>query len=165
MKAVPVKALFLNLVPAAVATSVLGGHAESEHDAMMYVLAAVAAPVAAIALPPPFDNLPSDPGTIIAWIIAALLAGWLAGLLVRGHGFGCLGDIALGLLGSVLGVLVLSLLHIQSSYLEGFIGNILVAFIGALILAAIGRLIGGGRRRTRTVVVHHRAPEWPGRQQ
>lgn len=117
-----------------------------------------------LTLPPPFQQIPSDPLTIIGWILAALIAGWLAGLLVRGHGFGCLGDIALGLIGSVLGVFILSLLPLRLPSVEGFFGTVLVAFVGALLLAAIGRLIGGGRRsRTRTVVVHRQPPEWPGR--
>ncbi|HEV7129108.1 MAG TPA: GlsB/YeaQ/YmgE family stress response membrane protein [Ktedonobacterales bacterium] len=116
------------------------------------------------ALPPPLNNLPSDPVSIVGWIAAALIAGWLAGLLVRGHGFGCLGDIVLGLIGSVVGVFILGLLPITLPNTEGFIGTVVVAFLGALLLAAVGRLIGGsGRRRPRTVVVHHRAPEWPGR--
>ena len=36
-------------------------------------------------------NISLDPGSILAWIIAGFLAGWLAGLVVRGHGFGCFG--------------------------------------------------------------------------
>ena len=91
-------------------------------------------------------NLQLDPGGIIAWAVAALIAGWLAGLIVRGHGFGCLGDIVLGLVGAVLGLFIISLLPLNLGGTLGFFGTIVVAFLGALILAAIGRLIGGGGR-------------------
>ena len=43
------------------------------------------------------------PNSLFSWLILGLLAGWLAGKLVRGAGFGCIGDIVLGLIGSVLG--------------------------------------------------------------
>lgn len=104
-----------------------------------------------------FGNLILAPGNLIMWAIAALLAGWLAGHLVRGHGFGCLGDILLGLVGAVVGLVVLSLLPLHISGTLGFLGTLVVAFFGALILAAIGRLLGGGRRG-RVVVVERRTP-------
>lgn len=104
-----------------------------------------------------FGQLTLDPGSIVGWIVAALLAGWLAGKLVRGHGFGCLGDILLGLIGAVVGLVILSYLPLPITGTQGFFGTLLVAFFGALVLAALGRLIGGGRRR---VVVVHRPP-WP----
>lgn len=92
-----------------------------------------------------------DPGGVIAWIIAGLLAGWLAGLLVHGRGFGCLGDIILGLLGAFIGEFIVSLLpfnwNLSGQY--GFIGTIVIALVGAFILAALGRLIGGGSRKRR----------------
>ncbi len=90
-------------------------------------------------------NLTLDPGNILAWIVAALLAGWLAGLLVRGHGFGCLGDILLGLVGAVVALFILAYLPIPISGTLGFLGTLIVAFLGAMLLAAIGRLLGGGR--------------------
>ena len=102
-----------------------------------------------------FGNLTLDPGNLLMWGLAALLAGWLAGRLVRGHGFGCLGDIVLGLVGALVGLVVLSLLPLHISGTLGFLGTLAVAFFGSLILAAIGRLLGGGRRR---VVVVHRPP-------
>src|SRR5215471_20874459 len=93
-----------------------------------------------------FGNLQLAPGGCFSWAIAALVAGWLAGLIVRGHGFGCLGDIVLGLVGAFVGLLVLSLFPLNLGGTLGFFGTLLVAFLGALILAAIGRLIGGGNR-------------------
>lgn len=90
-----------------------------------------------------------DPGGIFAWIVAGLIAGWLAGLLVRGRGYGCLGDIVLGVVGAFIGGFIVSLLPLDLSGQYHFIGTIVIAFFGALILAAIGRLIGGSGKRRR----------------
>ena len=97
-------------------------------------------------------GLALNPGGCLGWVAAGLIAGWLAGLATRGHGFGCLGDIVLGLVGAFIGLLLLgvydSITHtIAFSGQFGFVGTTAVAFLGALILAALGRLIGGGRRR------------------
>jgi uncharacterized membrane protein YeaQ/YmgE (transglycosylase-associated protein family) len=94
-------------------------------------------------------ELTLDPGGCVSWAIAALVAGWLAGLIVRGRGFGCLGDIVLGLIGAFVGNLILSLLPLTITGTQHFFGTIAVAFFGALILAAIGRLIGGSGRPRR----------------
>ena len=99
-------------------------------------------------------GLQLDPGGCLAWVAAGLIAGWLAGLLTRGHGFGCLGDIVLGLLGAFVGLFLLGVYDsitnsVAFSGQFGFIGTTVVAFLGALVLAFIGRLIGGGRRRPR----------------
>ncbi len=96
-----------------------------------------------------FGSVSLDPGGCVSWAIAALIAGWLAGLLVRGRGFGCLGDIVLGLVGAVVGLFVLSLLPFTFAGQYHFWGTLAVAFVGALILAAIGRLIGGSGQRRR----------------
>ncbi len=50
--------------------------------------------------------------SLIAWIVIGLLAGWIAGLISRGRGFGCLGNIVLGLIGAVLGGWIFSKLGI-----------------------------------------------------
>lgn len=99
-------------------------------------------------------GLTLNPGGCLAWVAAGLIAGWLAGLVTRGHGFGCLGDIVLGLVGAFVGLFLLglydSIAHtVVFSGQFGFIGTTIVAFLGALILAAIGRLIGGRRRSSR----------------
>lgn len=88
-----------------------------------------------------------DPGGCISWAVASLVAGWLAGTLVRGRGFGCLGDIMLGLVGGFVGVFVLTLLQVNLPGTLHFWGTLGVAFLGALILALIGRLLGGSSRR------------------
>lgn len=106
-----------------------------------------------------------DPGNIFGWIVAGLLAGWLAGHLVRGRGFGCLGDILLGVVGAFVGAFVLSLLPITLPSTMGFWGTLIVAFIGALLLAAIGRLIGGSRRAPARYARYNRytSYDWPRR--
>lgn len=103
-----------------------------------------------------FGNVTLDPGGCISWVVAALIAGWLAGLIVRGRGFGCLGDIVLGFIGAVVGLIILSLLPISFVGSLHLLGTIAVAFLGALILAAIGRLIGGSGRRQYADWHHYR---------
>jgi uncharacterized membrane protein YeaQ/YmgE (transglycosylase-associated protein family) len=101
------------------------------------------------ALAATFGNITLHPGGIISWIVAGLIAGWLAGLIVRGHGFGCLGNIAVGLLGAIVGIVIVSLLplHGRADGIYGFGGTVVFAFIGAFLVTALGRLIGGSNRR------------------
>ena len=82
--------------------------------------------------------------SFIAWVIIGLLAGWIAGLVSRGAGFGFFGDIFIGLIGSVLGGWIFSKLHILG---EGFIYSLAAATAGAVVLVGIARLFTGGRRR------------------
>jgi len=83
-----------------------------------------------------------SPGGIIAWLVVGLIAGWAAGKVSRGHGFGLLGDIVVGLIGALVGGLIAGL-FIQGSI--GFIGSIIVAFLGAVVLLAVLRLVSGRR--------------------
>lgn len=101
------------------------------------------------ALAATYGNITLHPGGCISWIIAGMLAGWLAGLVVRGHGFGCLGNIAVGLLGAVIGIVIVGLLPLngRADGIYGFGGTLVFAFIGAFALTAVGRLIGGSSRR------------------
>jgi uncharacterized membrane protein YeaQ/YmgE (transglycosylase-associated protein family) len=78
-----------------------------------------------------------DPGGIIAWLIVGAIAGWLAGLVMRGGGFGLIGDIVVGLVGALIGGFLFGILLPGST--SGFLGSIVVAFIGAVILVAIVR--------------------------
>jgi uncharacterized membrane protein YeaQ/YmgE (transglycosylase-associated protein family) len=77
---------------------------------------------------------------LIGWIIIGLLAGWIAGTLTRGRGFGCIVDIVLGLIGSVIGGWIFTKLGIE---LWGFWGSLLGATVGAIVLVAIARLFAG----------------------
>jgi len=85
-----------------------------------------------------------SPGGIIAWIVVGLIAGWAASSVSRGHGYGIIGDIIVGLIGALIGGFLAGF-FIHGSV--GLIGSIIVAFIGALILLAILRMFGRSRAR------------------
>lgn len=87
-----------------------------------------------------------DPGGIIAWLIVGLIAGFLASVVMRGGGYGVVGDIIVGIVGAFIGGLLTNLLGIGGSY--GLLGSIIVAFIGACILIAILRAVAGSTHRT-----------------
>ena len=82
--------------------------------------------------------------TILSWIVVGLIAGFLAGLVVKGGGFGLLGDIIVGVVGGLLGGWIsVNLLHFGN--MTGInLESILIAFVGAVILLLVIRLI---RRR------------------
>jgi uncharacterized membrane protein YeaQ/YmgE (transglycosylase-associated protein family) len=83
---------------------------------------------------------------ILSWIIVGLIAGWLAGLVVKGGGFGCVGDIIVGVIGGLLGGWLASSFFHMGDPMSGInIESIVVAFIGAVILIIILRLISGRR--------------------
>jgi uncharacterized membrane protein YeaQ/YmgE (transglycosylase-associated protein family) len=88
-----------------------------------------------------------QPGGIIAWIIIGLVAGWLAGIIMPGKGFGLLGDLIVGLVGAFVAGLILDLLVPDATF--GFWGSLIVAIIGACILVAIVHAVQGGRAGTR----------------
>ena len=75
----------------------------------------------------------------IEWILVGLIAGWLAGKVMKGGGYGVLFDIILGILGGVLGGWLFGVLGIWPG--GGIIGSIIVAFVGAVILVGLTRLI------------------------
>ena len=81
-------------------------------------------------------------GLIIALIVWAVI-GWLAGQLMKGGGYGLLGDILLGLVGGLVGGLLFRLLGIGVG--AGFIGDIIVGVIGAIVVIVIGRALKGRR--------------------
>jgi uncharacterized membrane protein YeaQ/YmgE (transglycosylase-associated protein family) len=78
-------------------------------------------------------------GGLIWWIVVGLIAGWLAGKVMKGGGFGVLMDILIGMVGAVLGGWIFGMLGIYSG--GGLIGSVLVAFVGACILLWLVRLI------------------------
>ncbi|MGF7131824.1 putative membrane protein YeaQ/YmgE (transglycosylase-associated protein family) [Paraburkholderia sp. EB58] len=79
---------------------------------------------------------------IIAWLIIGAIAGWLAGVLVKGGGFGLIVDIIVGIVGAFIGGWLAGVLHISLG--GGWIGSIITAVIGAVILLFIIRLIKRG---------------------
>lgn len=84
---------------------------------------------------------------ILAWIVVGLIAGWLASVVMRGGGYGLLGDIIVGMVGAVIGgFLAGALLNIPNAVNGINITSILVAFGGAVILIAILRLLSGRGR-------------------
>ncbi len=80
-----------------------------------------------------------EPSGIIAWLVVGLIAGWLAGVVMKGGGYGVLVDIILGILGGFVGGWVFGMLGIWPG--GGMIGSIIVAFVGAIILVGLSRLI------------------------
>jgi uncharacterized membrane protein YeaQ/YmgE (transglycosylase-associated protein family) len=76
---------------------------------------------------------------LIWWIVVGLIAGWLAGKVTKGGGFGVLMDIVIGMVGAIIGGWVFGLLGIYSN--GGLIGSVLVAFVGAVILLWLVRMI------------------------
>jgi uncharacterized membrane protein YeaQ/YmgE (transglycosylase-associated protein family) len=82
------------------------------------------------------------PQSVIAWVIIGLIAGWLAGKVSRGRGFGCIADIILGMVGAILGGWIFSKLNIQGG---GLLFSIAAATVGAVILVAIARIFSGGK--------------------
>ena len=87
--------------------------------------------------------------TIVAWILVGLIAGWLAGRVMRGGGYGLIGDIIVGVVGGLLGGwIATSVLHIGAE-VNGFnLESILVAFLGAIVLLVLLRVFGGSGRRS-----------------
>ncbi len=81
--------------------------------------------------------------SILGWIVIGLIAGWLAGKISRGEGYGCITDIVLGLVGSLLGGWIFVRLGILGG---GFIYSLAAATLGAVILVSIVHLIAGGTR-------------------
>ena len=87
--------------------------------------------------------------TILAWIVLGLLAGWLAGMLMRGGGYGLIGDIVLGILGAIVGGWLTGQLLHQDMVSGLNLESLIVAVIGAVVLIAVSRLFTGGRVRNR----------------
>ena len=85
---------------------------------------------------------------VIWWLLVGLIAGFLASVVMRGGGYGIVGDIVIGLVGALIGGLLASLLGIGAG---GFIGTVIIAFIGAVILIAILRAVSGGGFGRRTL--------------
>jgi uncharacterized membrane protein YeaQ/YmgE (transglycosylase-associated protein family) len=78
---------------------------------------------------------------MLGTIIIGILAGWLAGKLMRGRGFGLIGDLVLGLIGGVLGGWIFTELNVPGP--NGMIGSLAIATIGAVILVWIAHTIRG----------------------
>lgn len=85
---------------------------------------------------------------VLWWLIVGLIAGFLASRVMRGGGYGLIGDIVVGLIGAFIGGWLAGILGFGGS--SSLIVSIVIAFIGACILIAILHAVsGGGRRRSR----------------
>ena len=76
---------------------------------------------------------------ILFWIVIGAVAGWLAGIVVKGGGFGLIGDIVVGVIGGVIGGYLAGVLHIHIG--TGIISSLLTATAGAVLLTVILRLV------------------------
>ncbi len=85
---------------------------------------------------------------VLWWLVVGLIAGFLASLVMRGGGYGIVGDIIIGIVGAFIGGFLASLVGIGAG---GLIGTIIIAFIGACILIAILRAVSGGFGRRRVL--------------
>lgn len=72
------------------------------------------------------------------FIVIGIVAGWLAGKIMRGGGFGLIGDLVLGVIGALLGGFLFGLLGITTS---GLFGSLVTATVGAIVLLALLRFI------------------------
>ena len=83
----------------------------------------------------------SDQGIIVI-LVVGIVAGWLAGLIVSGGGFGIIGDFVVGIVGAFIGNYLLNHFHVHLA--SGLVGLIVNATIGAVILLLVLRLVGFG---------------------
>jgi uncharacterized membrane protein YeaQ/YmgE (transglycosylase-associated protein family) len=79
-----------------------------------------------------------DPGGLFSWLAVGLLAGWIAGIVTRGSGFGCITNIIIGVIGAFIGGIILELLNVDGT--AGFLESLAIATLGAVILLAIANL-------------------------
>lgn len=80
-----------------------------------------------------------DPQTLVIWLIIGAVAGWLAGVIVKGTGFGLIGDIVIGILGAVVAGYLFPRLGMNIG--SPIVGEIVGAVIGACLLLLVARLI------------------------
>jgi uncharacterized membrane protein YeaQ/YmgE (transglycosylase-associated protein family) len=77
--------------------------------------------------------------SIVAWLIVGAVSGWLAGHLYKGEGFGCLGNILIGVVGAFIGGGLAQFMGIEIG--GGFISSVVTAVLGAIILLFIVGLV------------------------
>ena len=79
---------------------------------------------------------------LLAWLVVGLIAGWLAGQVMKGSGFGLLGDIVIGVIGALVGGwLASTFLNIPDPINGINVTTIVVAFVGAVVVLLVARLI------------------------
>lgn len=81
---------------------------------------------------------------ILSWIFVGLIAGWLAGVVMKGRGYGILGDILIGIVGALIGGYLATGLFGVADPVNGFnAGTLVVAFLGSIVTIALVRLLPG----------------------
>ena len=78
-----------------------------------------------------------DVGVFVSWVVVGLLAGWLAGFAMKGGGYGLVGDMVLGLVGSVMGGWIFWALGVSAG--GGIFPTVFVAFVGAVVVIVAQR--------------------------
>lgn len=86
------------------------------------------------------DGVPKmlDHQSVLSWIAIGAIAGWLAGVLIKGYGFGLIGNIVIGVLGAGIAALLAPRLGLHT---ELFAGNVVASLIGALLLLLLVGLV------------------------
>jgi len=81
---------------------------------------------------------------LLSWIIVGLIAGWLAGLVMRGGGYGVLGNMILGIVGALVGGFLAAQLFGVPDPISGFnFTTLVIAFLGAVLVVALVRALPG----------------------
>lgn len=81
---------------------------------------------------------------LLSWLIVGLIAGWLAGVVMRGGGYGVLGNILVGIVGALLGGFIAGALFNVPDPISGFnITTLIIAFLGAVLTVALVRALPG----------------------
>lgn len=81
-------------------------------------------------------------GEFVILLVVGLVAGWLAGVIMKGGGYGVFGNILLGIVGAVLGGFLFGLLGIAA---YGIPGRIAVALVGSIAIIGLARVLRGGK--------------------
>jgi len=79
---------------------------------------------------------------LLTWLIVGAIAGWLAGQVMKGSGFGLIGDIVIGVIGALVGGWLAGTLLDKKDVISGFnIETLIVAFLGAVVVLYVVRLL------------------------
>ena len=82
---------------------------------------------------------------LFSWLVVGAVAGWLAGTIMQGRGFGCIGNVLIGLIGGVIGGYIFQALKI-APLATGILNEIITSLVGAMILLAIANILSPRRR-------------------
>ncbi len=86
--------------------------------------------------------------SILSWIVVGLIAGWLAGVVMKGGGYGVIGDIIVGIVGALIGGFIATNLFGAPGAVDGInLTSILVAFLGAILTIGVLRALSPGGTR------------------